>query len=366
MVGIDPRTCEYRVYQGGTSYSQTQYNRLTRAKRPPGSLVKPLLITPLFESDPKVHLAKIEKDEPFNWIFDSKRGKWKPQNYDRKFRGDVTLRSTLEQSLNVPYVKVFYEKEPNGLLWSLFAPVLPWSLDITRERALPSALLGSVEQRPLDMALAYTSLVRTALGMSSFGEASCTPVFLPDTQSSAGESFYGNTSTGEKEGQIGSLIALEAMQGVVRRGTAKALGAGLPINQPWAGKTGTSSDKRDAWFVIVSPRLVLLAWMGMDQNLETEYTGAWLANKLIAPLLKTYSAQLPPEGFSWPEHAKLEWKVVDLDRSCEYAGTKARALKEKFDDQIKGENGLPNEAMIDGHRLGFELFKEGDEISYCP
>lgn len=366
LVGIDPKTCEYRVYQGGTSYNHTQYNRLTLAKRPPGSLVKPLLITPLLENDPSVHLAKKDLDEPFTWIYDKKRGKWSPQNYDRKFRGEVFLRHTLEQSLNVPYVKIFQQKEPEGLMWNLFSPILPWGMDIPRERALPSALLGSVEQRPIDMALAYVSLVRSALGLSSFGETACTPKFIAGTEENFSNAFYGNESSDEKTGQVGSLLALEAMQGVVRRGTARVLGSQLPANQPWAGKTGTSSDKRDAWFVAASPRLVLMAWLGMDENIETEYTGAWLASNLIAPLLKTYSAQLPPEGFSWPDHNKLDWKVIDADKGCEFAGSNARALKDKFDDQVKGPNGLPNEAMIDGHRLTFELFKENDQLSYCP
>ncbi len=366
LVGIDPRSCEYRVYQGGTSYAKTQYNRLTRAKRPPGSLVKPILLTPLLDKEPSIHLAKRDLDEPFTWTYDNNRGKWSPQNYDRKFRGEVSLRSTLEQSLNVTYTKVFQEKEPNGLLWNLFSPILPWGMDIPRERALPSALLGSVEQRPIDMALAYVSLVRTALGESAFGESACLPKFLLDSkESTPPNAFYDNNSNNEKEGQVGSLIAIEAMQGVVRRGTAKVLGSRLPANQPWAGKTGTSSDKRDAWFVIVSPRLVLLAWLGMDENIETEYTGAWLASNLVAPLLNTYAATLPPEGFSWPEHSKLEWKVIDADKGCEFAGSNARELKDKFDDQIKGPLGLPNEAIINGQRLTFELFKENDQLSYC-
>lgn len=365
LVGIDPRSCEYRVYQGGTSYAKTQYNRLTRAKRPPGSLVKPLLITPLFESDPSIHLAKRDLDERFTWSYDSNRGSWSPQNYDRKYRGEVTLRHTLEQSLNVPFVKVFQQKEPNGLFWNLFSPILPWGMDIPRERALPSALLGSVEQRPIDMALSYVSLVRTALGLSSFGEGACTAKFLPESSESSENAFYENSSSDEKSGQIGSLLVLEAMQGVVRRGTARVLGAQLPANQPWAGKTGTSSDKRDAWFVAASPRLVLLAWLGMDENIETEYTGAWLASQLVAPLLKTYAGSLPPEGFSWPEHSKLDWKVIDEDRGCEFAGTVAREFKDSFDDQIKGANGLPNATKIKGHRLTFELFKENDQLSYC-
>lgn len=365
LVGIDPRSCEFKVYQGGTSFAKTQYNRLTRAKRPPGSLVKPLLIAPLFETEPNVHLARRDNDEQYTWKYDSNRGSWSPQNYDRKFRGEVTLRHTLEQSLNVPYTKVFQEKEPNGLFWNLFAPIIPWGMDIPRERALPSALLGSVEQRPIDMALSYVSLARTALGLSSFGESACTPKFLAEASETSTNAFYDNTSSDEKAGQVGSLLVLEAMQGVVRRGTAKVLGPQIPANQPWAGKTGTSSDKRDAWFVAVSPRLVLLAWLGMDENIETEYTGAWLASRLIAPLLKTYANALPPEGFSWPEHSKLDWKVIDIDRGCEFAGTVAREFRDNFDGEIKGPEGLPHEGTVKGHRLTFELFKENDQLKYC-
>jgi penicillin-binding protein 1B len=357
LVGIDPRTCEYKVYQGGTSYTTTQYNRLTRAKRPPGSLIKPLLLAPLIKENPKIHLAKLIQDEEFTWIYDKGRGQWSPKNYDRKYRGNVSLRTTIEQSLNVPFAKVFQEIEPDGILKNSFQPLVKWGLDIPEDRALPSALLGSVEQRPLDMARAYVSLVRTALGYQSMNDAACDPSFLPKDIS---DDFL----NANKTDQAGALITLEAMQGVVRRGSARVLGSQLPINQEWAGKTGTSSDKRDAWFVLASPELVLLAWMGMDKNLETDFTGAWLSSHLIAPLIKNYSEKFA-NGFMWPTSSELNWKVIDLERGCEYPGAFARQLREKFSDQIKSKEGLPNEALVEGHHLAFELFKKSDELSYC-
>jgi penicillin-binding protein 1B len=357
LVGIDPRTCEYKVYQGGTSYTTTQYNRLTRAKRPPGSLIKPLLLAPLISQNPKVHLAKLIQDEEFTWIYDKGRGQWSPKNYDRKYRGSVSLRTTIEQSLNVPFTKVFQEIEPEGLLKNSFAPLVKWGLDIPDDRALPSALLGSIEQKPLDMARAYVSLVRTALGYQSMNDSACDPSFLPKDISS-------DFLNANKTDQAGALLTLEAMQGVVRRGSARVLGSQLPTNQQWAGKTGTSSDKRDAWFVLASPDLVLLAWMGMDKNLETDFTGAWLSSNLIAPLIKNYSEKFM-DGFSWPESSELSWKVIDLERGCEYPGAFARQLREKFSNQIKGKEALPNQAIIEGHPLVFELFKNSDELSYC-
>ncbi|MEI7440138.1 MAG: transglycosylase domain-containing protein [bacterium] len=357
LVGIDPRTCEYKVYQGGTSYTATQYNRLTRAKRPPGSLIKPLLLAPIISKNSHIHLAKLIQDEEFTWTYDKGRGQWSPKNYDRKYRGTVSLRTTLEQSLNIPFTKIFQELEPNGLLKDIFSPVVNWGLDIPDNRALPSALLGSVEQKPLDMARAYVSLVRTALGYQSLNDTACTPSFLPKEISS-------DFLNANKTDQAGALLTLEAMQGVVRRGSARVLGSQLPTNQEWAGKTGTSSDKRDAWFVLASPELVLLAWMGMDQNIETDFTGAWLSSHLIAPLIKNYSENFP-DGFSWPINSQLVWKVIDLERGCEYPGAYARELREKFSNQIKSKEGLPNEAIVDGHHLAFELFKESDELSYC-
>lgn len=373
LVGIDPTTCEYKVYQGGTSYTKTQYNRLTLAKRPPGSLMKPLLITPLLDHDPKTYLAMHLDDSAYTWSYDKGRGSWSPQNYDRKFRGDVTLRYTLENSLNVPFSKLFEEKVPEGLLYNTYKEILPWGLDIPVDRALPSSLLGSVEQRPIDMARAYVGLTRTALGLQNFSEKTCDLKFLTEmgtnTVNPQNSALSANSSsseaTHESNGQVGSLIAIEAMRGVVRRGTAKVLGPMLGPNQPWAGKTGTSSDKRDAWFVALSPRLVLLAWLGIDENKETQYTGAWLAGNLIAPLLKSYSQSLPSEGFSWPTNSQLEWKIVDLDNGCEYAGSYAHELKEKFKGEPKNQTDLPNEAIVDGHRLAFELFKHSDDIPIC-
>ncbi len=357
LVGIDPRTCEYKVYQGGTSYTATQYNRLTRAKRPPGSLIKPLLLAPLMSENPKINLAKLIEDQEFTWIYDKGRGQWSPKNYDRKYRGSVSLRTTIEQSLNVPFAKVFQEIAPEGILKDFFRPLVKWGLEIPDDRALPSALLGSVEQKPLDMARAYVSLVRTALGYQGMNDTACDPSFLP-------KDISNDFLNANKKDQAGALLTLEAMQGVVRRGSARVLGSQLPTNQEWAGKTGTSSDKRDAWFVLTSPELVLLAWMGMDKNLETDFTGAWLSSHLIAPLVKNYSEKFT-NGFSWPTSSELSWKVIDLERGCEYPGAFARQLREKFSDQIKSKEGLPNESLIEGHHLAFELFKKSDELSYC-
>ena len=363
IVGIDPRTCEFKVYQGGTSYAKTQYNRLTRATRPPGSLLKPIITSTLLDSDPTVTLATRVNDESFTWTYDSGRGKWTPKNYDRKFRGEVSVRTIIENSLNVPFAKLIEGKFPNGILTDLFAPLVPWGLNIPSNRALPSALLGSIEQRPIDVAKTYVSFVRTALGLHSFGEPACEPKFLPDESTTAQVGIYDTAAPNNHDGQVGTSLAIEAMQGVIRRGSAKILGSSLPTNQPWAGKTGTSSDKKDAWFVAASPSLVLLAWLGVDQNVETDYTGSWLSSHIVAPILKTYAQVLPAEGFNWPPNAKLSWKVIDLDRGCEYAGAYAREFKEKFEEIKAG--GLPSEGMVDGHRLGYELFKDTDQISYC-
>jgi penicillin-binding protein 1B len=253
------------------------------------------------------------------WNYDNGRQQWSPENYDRKFRGIVSLRTTLEDSLNVPLVRVFFERFPSGDLLDALEPVRALGLVIPPNRATPSAVLGAVEQRPIDILVAMLKLSRRALGISEDrADLACTPAFTTTTNSGDLEPVLPNPLEEASPGQRGARLTISALEGALRHGTSKALGARLPKDQAWAGKTGTSSDLRDAWYVALSPRLVVLSWVGRDDNAKTKFTGASGAMPLALPIIKEW-ADRPAQnsGWTWTDVPQMKWRWIDSKSACQ-------------------------------------------------
>ncbi|MBS1985716.1 MAG: transglycosylase domain-containing protein [Bdellovibrionales bacterium] len=308
VIAADPTTCTIKAYVGGTDYRVTQLDRIRQSRRPIGSLMKPLELSHLLEEDPKLTLASHFDDTKFKWDYDNGRQSWSPINYDQKFRGSVSLRHSIEESINVPIVKAFYEREPTGNLQTILEPVRAYGLDIPVERALPSALLGAIDQTPRQTIAAYLRFTRQAMGLASdAGDFACRLSFDAKTDSTP--------PTSGTYGQVGTRLMIAAMEGGLRRGTGKVFGAKMPLNQEWASKTGTSSDKRDSWYVLLSPKLVVLTWMGRDDNQETKYTGATGALPITSDLMLPY-AKTETAAWSWPMPKEIQWVTVRADKGC--------------------------------------------------
>jgi penicillin-binding protein 1B len=354
----DPRSCEIRAYAGGTLYRDSQLDRIRQSRRPSGSLVKPLLISDLLETQGhSAHLAMILKDEPLEWRYG--RQVWKPVNYDNKFRGPVSLRQTLEESLNVPLVALFESIEPSGMLTDILDPLRAMGLEVPPERALPSAILGAIDQSPWATLQSYLKFTRRALGWAdTAADLGCELQFekrIPDeiaTLSPEGgrEDAYNS---------LGSRLAVSTLEGALRRGTSRGLGAKLPQDQAWAAKTGTSSDLRDSWFVAMSPELVVLSWVGRDDNQKTPFTGATGALPLAKPLIQSASSRV--SAWNWPQSSKLIWKLVDVDSGC------------SIDDPSLWNTAMsastsppPGVFRVNSRNLRLELFIESQLAEPCP
>jgi penicillin-binding protein 1B len=361
VLGGDPRTCEIRVYVGGTNYRVTQLDRIRQSQRPIGSLMKPLEMATLLDQDDTLNLATLVNDQELEWSFDGGRNKWSPQNYDRKFRGPVTVRQTLEESLNVPIARIFFERYPDGLLQEAFDPLRAMGLVIPEDRALPSALLGAVDQSPLTMLTAYLKLARRALGLADTpADLECRPSF---------EALLDPSLVQPKDsarfGQNGARLVLGALEGAIRRGTSKSLGQRLPLNQTWSGKTGTSSDKRDAWYAALSPGLVLIAWQGRDDNKVTKHTGLSGAVPLVQPLIESYAKREGiSTGFAWPKPERVQWKLVKMPERCRLSDIQEKLLMSKT--QVPEQATPPPEPFqIEGTLYAFELFRDGAWPKEC-
>ncbi len=357
LVAANPKTCEIKAYVGGTDYQITQLDRIRQSKRPIGSLMKPLEISRLLEEDPKLNLATSLEDRPFEWVFDSGHSKWSPENYDLKYRGTVSLRRALEESLNVPISRVFFEREPSGLLAKYLEPVRALGLEIPVERALPSAILGAIDQNPINVLSAYIHLTRQAMGLArDAGDFDCRLRY--DARSESSDVFEGGGF-----GQRGARLTISALEGALRRGTSATLGKKLPPNQAWAGKTGTSSDKRDAWYVALSPDLVILGWVGRDDNKVTNYTGATGPLPFVGKLVENWSGRAEfAQGWSWTKPAELTMELIESDALCK---VKSPGTVKKLFPLPESWSPPSSVRTVNGKNYVYELFRVGIEPSSC-
>lgn len=362
IVGADPQSCTVKIYVGGSRYGKTQLDRIQQSRRPIGSLVKPLLLTAALEKFTDLNLGTVIDDSPFEWVFDSGRGKWKPENYDKKFRGPVTVRHSLEESLNVPFVKIFQQHYPDGLLQDVFDPLRAMGLNIPSERALPSALLGAIEQSPWDVLVSYLKLTRRAMGIATdAADLACNLSFLSDNPSTH-TNLDSSDSTGF--GSTNARITIAALEGALRRGTSRALGSRLPLTQAWAGKTGSSSDLRDAWYVGISPNLVILTWTGRDDNGKTSFTGASGAMPLVSEIINFYSDSRTSAVWNWPKTETSVLRPLKIPGYCRPSETQEMLLRSVFPEP-ESLTPPPQPFEWDNKTFVWEILKQGQEPEFC-
>jgi penicillin-binding protein 1B len=289
VVILDPSMGAIMALVGGRDYRVSQFNRAVQAHRQAGSLFKPFVYLAAFEASrtggpPYMTPASLLADEPVT--FESEGATWTPQNYDRQFRGSVTLRSALEQSLNVPAVRVAKVVGTQPIL------------DVIRQVGVTSALtndlslaLGSPAVSLLDLVTAYGTLANrgvwvrpTGIRVTSDRDGLVLSTASPDRRQAVSPQA--------------AYLVTSLLQGVVQRGTAvKAKTLGLP--GAIAGKTGTTDGYRDAWFVGYTPELVIGVWVGFDDERALRLTGAQAA----LPIWMDIARRIVPEqtiAFSAP------------------------------------------------------------------
>ena len=283
IIAVQPKTGMVRALVGGRDYSTSEFNRATKAMRQPGSAIKPF-----------IYLEAIKKGwTPASWLDDEPLTvsidgtSWSPENYDRRFRGRVTLREALEQSLNVPTVRLAMDVGLEDIASFLKKIDL-----LDNPEPYPSIALGSLEVTPLQLASAYTALAND--GDKPF---LITIKEVYDAQGVLQEQHQMEWTRIASPAE--TFLITNMLEGVVQRGTARSL-ASMGINFPCAGKTGTTSDYRDSWFVGYTTDMVTLAWVGFDDNHPTGLSGATGALRVWARFMKNISYLLNPQPFYPP------------------------------------------------------------------
>ena len=323
LVAIDPRSGYIKAMVGGRG--DDQFNRAVMAERQPGSVFKTF-----------TYLAAIESGmTPATSISDTavSFGSWSPRNYDGRFYGNISLRYALEQSRNVPTVKLANQLGADKPLY--YAQQMGISTLVlqgpTNDRNLAMSLGGLTKGvTPLEMASAYGVLANQGIR--------CEPIAIVKVVDRNGKTLEEHspqpkTIISEKS----AYIVTDMLKGVIARGT----GAGAAIGRPAAGKTGTTDNNKDAWFVGYTPDLVAAVWMGNDtEGTLGDITGGTVPAEIWRLFMTKALASTPARDFLRPQGVS-----VPQDTSTPVPpDDKAAADKKQEDDKKKAATKQPEKA----------------------
>ncbi|SUE45022.1 penicillin-binding protein 1A [Roseomonas gilardii] len=308
-VALDPATGRVLAMTGGFSFDKSVFNRATQAMRQPGSSFKPFVYLPALEMGipPNQQLL----DAPLEIM--TPQGPWRPGNYSgRASGGYVTMRTALEKSLNLPTVRMAQEIGMDKVADS----AARFGVIQNMPRVLAMSL-GAGETTVLHMAGAYAAFVN--------GGRQVTPTLIDSVQDRLGRAVWRNNirscagcdadiSAGppvlkDERRQITDPIAayqmVNILTGVVERGTGTAAGKGL--DRPVGGKSGTTNDFRDNWFVGFTPDIVVAVWMGFDdsRSLGNGEAGGGNAAPIVHDILAAALKDSPPVPFRAPPGVAL-------------------------------------------------------------
>jgi penicillin-binding protein 1A len=315
---------------GGRNYAESQFNRVVTAKRQPGSAFKPFVYLTAIEHG--LTPDTVREDSPLNV-----RG-WQPENYSRDYKGPVTLRTALAQSLNTVAVRVGLEMGPKNV-------VATASRLGIRSKLEPNAsiALGTSEVSPLELVSAYAPFANGGLGVL--------PYVIDKVKTREGKVIYSRSGGGL--GRVIDPSAVGMMNAMMREtlvtGTArKAEIAGWEA----AGKTGTSQEFRDAWFVGYTSTLVAGVWLGNDDGSPTKrVSGGNLPVEVWSRFMKTGLQGMPPQplpgmpsGWSLPSL----FGTPSADASAPSAASSARPVAPAGSAQARNDDAPRPPGLVSG------------------
>ena len=286
VVCLDPTNGQIRALVGGRDFNESNFNRATQASRQPGSAFKPFIYAAAIDNGYTPNEMILDTPVSFRA---GNGADWSPQNYDHKFRGPVTLRTALAKSLNVPAAK---------LLQKLGTPVVT---SYARRLGVRSHLgndlslaLGTSEVNLLELTSAY--------GVFADQGVRTTPVFVLRVEDKNGKILEQTRTVAEEVLSPETALTMTNMlQTVMQSGTAAAARA-MGLRVAAAGKTGTTDDYTDAWFVGYTPNLVTGVWVGFDrkQKIGPNMTGAAAALPIWVDVVSAATKDKPPQDFPVP------------------------------------------------------------------
>lgn len=318
LIALDPRTGDLLALVGGRSYNQSQFNRAVRSARQPGSAFKPFVYLAAFElaaEERRTDLspATLVVDEPTTFTFENRD--YTPSNYEDEYDGEITFRRALAHSRNVATVKVA-EAVGFGRVADLWKRIGVSAAP----QPYPSIALGAFEVAPLDLATAYTLF-------PNLGEIRPPRVLsrvVKDGREIAGVRAPAPRRVARPDT---TYLVVDMMRSVLDEGTgAQARARGFLLDA--AGKTGTTNDLRDAWFVGFTPELLAVVWVGLDDNQPLGLSGSQAALPIWTLFMVRALAGRPAVPFEIPEG--VSFVEIDRDTGRLALPTCPRVIREAF------------------------------------
>src|SRR5215204_2981329 len=288
FIAMDPRTGAVRALVGGRDFDDSKFNRATQALRQPGSTFKPI-----------VYAAAVQNGRPPTYIVDdspvavpqSGGGNWTPQNYDGKFEGLMYMRRGLYQSRNIVAIKVGMELGPSTVIemarrFGLTTPIPPY----------PSIYIGAADVYPIEMIASYSAFA--TLGTRA------APNGIVRVENARGDVLW--EPTPQRTPVMSpeeAWLMVSMMKDVVQRGTA-AGSVGSQFKIPAGGKTGTTNDGADVWYIGYTSDLVAGVWMGLDKPKKIKGNaqgGVLAAPAWTAFMREVYRRRPPSQDWLRPE-----------------------------------------------------------------
>ena len=296
FVAMDPRTGAIRALVGGRDFDDSKFDRAINALRQPGSTFKPI-----------VYATAVRTGRPPSYFIDDEPievpqldgSLWSPQNYDLKFEGRVTMRRALYQSRNLPAIRLAMELGESGVVdmakeFGLTTRVPPY----------PSIALGSADVYPIEMIAAYSTFANLGWRVPP------TPILRVETLD--GRLLY--EAAPERVQVLGreeAWIMVDMMKDVVTRGSGSAVRRG-GFMLPTAGKTGTTNDYTDVWYIGYTTDLVAGVWMGFDQPKKIKDNAQ--GGQLAAPAWTSFMREVyerKPAPPDWPRPIGIISLTID-------------------------------------------------------
>ncbi len=352
LIAIDPFTGQIKAMVGGYDFAESQFNRAIQAKRLPGSAIKPIIYAAAL--DKGYSPASIILDSPLIYenekVDTGKLEEWKPKNYEEKFYGPTTFRHALAHSRNVVTIKIL---EDIGIRYAAnYAKKLGIETPLTRDLTMG---LGSTAVTPLEILTAYSVFAN--------GGIIVPPTYIARIRDRNGRILESIDPADFAKGMAAdqrlirkpprrvlspetAYLITNVMESVVQEGTgwrAKALGRSS------AGKTGTTNNLKDAWYIGYIPQLATVSWVGYDQErpLGKNETGSRAAAPAWVSFMQEAIKQYPTKNFRIPD--SIEFYPIDTKNGLLLAEDSDKALYEVFapgtaptrfsqDEQLKAQD----------------------------
>ena len=320
LIAMEPRTGHIKTLVGGVNFLENQFNRAIQARRQPGSAFKPIVYAAALDKGYTTTTTLI--DSPLVFKIKSDKEFWEPRNYDLEFRGPVTFRNALTYSRNIITIKILQDIGIN------------YAINYTRRLGISSPLnrdlslaLGSSGVSLLEITRAYAVFANQGLRVE--------PIFITKIIDRNGTVLEENKPrlTQAISPQTAYLMT-SLLTSVVEEGTGKKVRA---LHRPCAGKTGTTNEVRDAWFIGFTPHIIAGTWVGFDDEkpLGKHETGAVAASPIWLNFMQEVLEGTPIKTFSIPEG--IVFMKIDLETGKSPTAKSQKVIFECFKEELPTE-----------------------------